>query len=105
MPSKLVRDLKRGNVDADVLISASVQEVTRTNAALTRAAFQSLLSRGDPEVEIPFHGNTLDCIGRGDFIAMKVLSGGIWPRSPRSARVHSNLSAELSAQVHVVSKR
>jgi hypothetical protein len=100
----------RGSLDADVLISASMQEATAIDQAFRSAGFQAMLSRGDPHddipavirltdtfgnrvdvlvglrgldaqafsrtIEVPFHGSTLDFIGREDFIAMKVFAGG-----------------------------
>lgn len=100
----------RGSADADVLIGASVQEAAGIDAAFKSGGFQSVLSRGDPQddipavirltdtfanqvdvlvglrglearafsrtIQIPFHGTTLDFIGREDFIAMKVFAGG-----------------------------
>ena len=100
----------RGSADADVLIGASLQEATRIDEAFRRGGFQSVLSRGDPQddipaiirvtdtfgnrvdvlvglrgldaqafsrtIQVPFHGSTLDFIGREDFIAMKVFAGG-----------------------------
>ena len=100
----------RASLDADVLIAASEQQVTSIDDAFRKAGFQSVVSRGDPEdqipavirlsdtfanrvdvlvglrgldpkafsrtVGVPFHGSTLDFIGREDFIAMKVFAGG-----------------------------
>lgn len=43
----------RGSADADVLIGASVQEATRIDQAFRKAGFQSVLSRGDPQDDIP----------------------------------------------------
>lgn len=43
----------RGSVDADVLISASVQEATAIDQAFRSAGFKSDLSRGDPHDDIP----------------------------------------------------
>jgi hypothetical protein len=43
----------RGSADADVLIGASVQEATRIGEAFRRAGFKSVLSRGDPQDDIP----------------------------------------------------
>jgi hypothetical protein len=43
----------RASMDADVLIAASLQEVTAIAAAFGKAGFRSVLSRGGPEDQIP----------------------------------------------------
>ena len=43
----------RGSADADVLIGASVQEATGIDEAFRNAGFHSVLSRGDPQDDIP----------------------------------------------------
>jgi hypothetical protein len=43
----------RGSADADVLIGASVQEATGIDEAFRKAGFRSILSRGDPQDDIP----------------------------------------------------
>ena len=64
----------RASLDADVLIAASQQQVTGLDDSFRKAGFHSVVSRGEPEDQIP--ASTLEFVGREDFIAMKVSAGG-----------------------------